>query len=177
MEPNRRGGYADNAVVTDGKAHCPSAQPDWVGSVAFGVVQGTPEEPELGFLDKTLPAAMAVEALAGAASPTDIFRFAAPCAQERCCHFDGSNCHLVSKMVEALPEAVGDLPRCAIRKNCLWFKQEGKRACLRCPQITTEVHAPSEVMRYIADPQAVPHPADANARGNGQRTVRLRIIP
>jgi hypothetical protein len=33
---------------------------------------------------------------------------------------------------------------------CRWFRQEGREACLRCPQVTTEQRNPSELQRIFA---------------------------
>ena len=45
---------------------------------------------------------------------------------------------------------VGALPRCAIRPTCRWFRQEGREACLRCPQVATELRNPSELELAVA---------------------------
>ena len=132
---------------------CPSAQPGMEGAVVFGVVGGTATEPRVGYLAERLAATPDVLALTGAVQPTEVFRFGAPCAGGGCRHFDGSSCRLAAKLVQLTP-AVTDasLPPCALRPDCRWWRQEGKAACMRCPQVVTVNYLPSEQMRRAADP-------------------------
>ena len=137
---------------TDKPLLCPSAQPDMEGSVLFGVVGGTAEEARVGYLVEPQPVTGEILALAAPVAPTEVFRFAAPCAGKGCQHFDGTNCRLAGKIVNRLPAVVDLLPACGIRPNCRWFSQEGKAACLRCPLVVTEWHNPTEELRLVADP-------------------------
>jgi hypothetical protein len=129
--------------------YCPSAQPDIVGSVVFGVVGGTAQEPQLVHIELR-PATNEVLALTQPVHPTEVFRFAAPCARNACQHFDGSNCRLVTRIVASLPTVIDRLPSCYLRPTCRWWQQEGKAACLRCPQIVTETHNPTEHLQQVA---------------------------
>ncbi len=131
---------------------CPSARPEMANSVAFAVVVGTVEEPRLAHLAEPQPVTDELLALAEPVAPTEIFRFAASCAQKECQHFDGSNCRLAQRIVEGLPTVVEALPPCQIRSSCRWWQQEGKAACMRCPQIVTDTYAYSEKLRQAADP-------------------------
>lgn len=131
---------------------CPSAKPEMEGSIVFGVISGTVEEPRLAHLVKPQPVTNELLALADPVAPTEVFRFAASCAGSACQHFDGSNCRLATKIVQLLPEVVGELPTCRLRPNCRWWQQEGKAACRRCPQIVTETYYPSEQLQQAADP-------------------------
>jgi len=135
--------------------HCPSAQPDWADSVVFGIVSGTVEEPRLVHLTEPQPVTEKLLSLSHPVNPTEVFRFTAPCAGNNCQHFDGSNCRLVTKIVQKLPAVVEELPPCRVRSNCRWWQQEGKAACMRCPQIVTETYYPSEQLRQAADPTNV----------------------
>jgi hypothetical protein len=139
---------------TDTKALplCPSAKPEMAGSVVFGVVGGTVEEPRLAHLAEPQPVTDELLALSGPVTPTEIFRFAAPCAGNACQHFDGSNCRLATKIVQLLPEVEEELPLCRLRPNCRWWQQEGKLACMRCSQIVSETYHPSEQLRQAAEP-------------------------
>lgn len=130
---------------------CPSAQPGMDNPVAFGVIVGTPEEPRLAHLESPLRVTDDLLAMAGPVKPTEVFRFAAPCAQDACKHFDGKDCRLVQRVVQILPRVVSDLPPCTIRPSCLWWHQEGKSACLRCPQIVTETYTASADYVQAAD--------------------------
>lgn len=133
---------------------CPSAQPEMTGSVVMGVVGGSAAEPQVGYLIELLPVTDEILAVAAPVKPTEVFRFAAPCAGSSCQHFDGVDCRLAKRVVHLLPAVVEVLPACSIRPNCRWWQQEGKAACLRCPQIVTEVYHPSDPLRQAADPES-----------------------
>jgi hypothetical protein len=130
---------------------CPSAQPEMAGVVAFGVVQGTPEQPHLVQIEKPVAVTADLLQLAGPVKPTQVFRFAAPCAGGACKHFDGRDCALVQRVVQILPAVSEDIPRCTIRADCQWWRQEGKAACLRCPQVVTEACNYSDDYARAAD--------------------------
>ena len=136
---------------------CPSAQPQMPGSVVFGVVGGTVQEPRVAHLVQPLPVTEELLALAGPVSPLEVFRTAAPCAAGACVHFAENRCRLASRIVDELPEAVDGLPACRIRLSCRWWRQEGKAACLRCPMIVTEMVNPSEQIRRAGDPSRYVH--------------------
>ena len=131
---------------------CPSAQPEMEGCVLFGVVGGTVEEPRVGYLEEPRPVTPELLSLSGLVKPTEVFRFAAPCAERACRHFDGSDCRLVTKIVARTPAVVGILPACRLRPRCRWWVQEGGAACTRCPIIVTENYQPSAELRQAADP-------------------------
>jgi hypothetical protein len=131
---------------------CPSALPAMPGSVVFGVVGEGSRPALLGYLDQVVPVTEEVLALAAPVEPTEIFRFAAPCAGPACRHFDGSDCRLATRIVGLLPPVVEAVPPCQLRPTCRWWQQEGKTACLRCPQIVSETFAPSELLRRVAEP-------------------------
>ena len=121
------------------------------GSAVLGVVGGTVDEPRLAYLEALQPITNELLALSGPVKPTEVFRFAAPCAGRGCKHFDGQNCQLATRVTRSLPQVVERLPRCDLRPRCRWWKQEGKAACMRCPQIVTESYHLPEDYRSIAD--------------------------
>jgi hypothetical protein len=43
------------------------------------------------------PTTAALSALSAPVQPTEVFRFAAPCQERACVHFDGTNCRLASR--------------------------------------------------------------------------------
>jgi hypothetical protein len=131
---------------------CPSAQPNMAGAVLFGVVAGTMEVPRVGYLTDPLVVTEDVLELAAPVQPTEVFRFAAPCAGGNCQHFDGTACRLATRTVQLLPAVTASLPLCRIRPACRWWQQEGKAACMRCPQIITEAPCASELHRRAAWP-------------------------
>jgi hypothetical protein len=136
----------------DSSPLCPSAPPEMDRSVVFGVVGGTVEEPRLAYLKEPQPVTDDVLALSGPVEPTEIFRFAAPCAGSACSHFDGVHCRLAKRVTQLLPAAVEKLPPCRLRPKCRWWQQEGKDACLRCPMVVTNVKRPSVRLRQVAEP-------------------------
>ena len=137
---------------TDITQFCPSAQPDWEGAVVLGVVGGTLEEPRLAYLDEPSPATPELMETTSPVKPTEVFRIAAPCAGSKCVHFDGTNCQLVTRIVNILPRVADALPPCHIRPTCRWYLQEGKSACQRCPQVVTDNYNPSEQLLRAYEP-------------------------
>ena len=128
---------------------CPSAQPEHDGARVFGVQTGTaPETRRVGYLTETHPVTKELLALAGDAAPTEALRIAAYCI--KCEHHDGTGCSLATRVATMLEPVVGSLPRCAIRPACLWFHQEGKAACFRCPQITTTKRWPTAFEQQVS---------------------------
>ena len=122
------------------------------GAVAFAVVGGTATAPMAGYLSKPRPVTPELLALTAPVEPTEVLRFAAPCARGCCQHFDGSDCSLARRTVQLVPMAVRRLPPCAIRAECLWFRQEGRDACLRCPQVVTDDYRPTADLVAAAGP-------------------------
>lgn len=144
----------EHNTATNAYPLCPSTQPEMEGSVVFGVVGGTLEEPRIAHLVEPQPVTDELLALSAPVAPTEVFRFAAPCAGSACQHFDGSNCRLAKKIVQLLPKVMTGLPPCRLRPDCRWWQQEGKAACMRCPQIVTETYHPSEQLQQAANPAA-----------------------
>ncbi|MEH1939721.1 MAG: nitrogen fixation protein [Nostoc sp.] len=133
---------------------CPSARPEMVDSVVFGVIAGTVTEPIVTYLKQSIPITNELLALASPVTPTEIFRTAAPCASKGCQYFDGRDCRLAMQIVDKLSAVVEQLPPCSIRRNCRWWQQEGQAACMRCPQVITDNYNPSKSMHEAATPQA-----------------------
>ncbi|HTS71812.1 MAG TPA: nitrogen fixation protein [Terriglobia bacterium] len=144
---------ADQGRAFDGANHllCPSAQPEMKGSTVLGVVDGAAGHPELAYLNQPLPVTEEVLRLAGPVKPTEVFRFAAHCEEKACRHFDGTRCQLATRIVQILPAVTEGLPACIIRPTCRWYQQEGKAACLRCPQVVTQTYEASDDYRRAAE--------------------------
>lgn len=112
---------------------CPSS---WAGkpeAVVFAIVGGTADAPRLRYLPEAIPVTQPMfgEASRELASKA---RVSAPCDRHSCQNFDGVGCRLPAQVVTLPIVADAPLP-CLIRPTCVWFHQEGKAACLRCPQI------------------------------------------
>lgn len=131
---------------------CPSAQPEMAGSVAFGVVAGTAEQPRIAWIERPIPVTPDLLALTGPLPPTQVLRIAAPCQESACCHFDGTDCRLATRLVQLMPAVVDNLPACRIRPDCRWFLQEGRAACMRCPQVVTYSVDPTPELSLAATP-------------------------
>lgn len=131
---------------------CPSARPESADGVVFGVVGGTPTAPRVAYLKQPLAITEELIAKAAPVMPAEIFRTASSCAESGCQHFDGKDCRLATRIVEKLPTVATELPPCSIRRDCRWWQQEGKAACMRCPQVVTDYYSPSEQLRQAANP-------------------------
>ena len=130
---------------------CPSAQAGADDARVYGVLAGTPDAPRVGYLTETLPVSEKLLALSGPAKPTEVFRIAAPCETNGCRHFKENACTLVQRIVEGLAPVVNALPPCQICSTCRWFRQEGRNACLRCPQVITDKPNATAEEKRIAD--------------------------
>lgn len=142
-------------VADRGASLCPSAQPDMAGCVAFGVVGGTAEEPRVSYLRQPLPVVPELLALAEPVEATEVFRFAAPCAEDACQHYANEQCTLGAKIAQLVDGVSFGLPACRIRPRCRWWREQGGDACRRCPMIVTRAYAPRATLRDAATP--IPH--------------------
>jgi hypothetical protein len=132
---------------------CPSAPPDQADASLIGVVVGGVDAPRLSYLRQPLPVLPEILALAQPADPREVYRAAAPCAETACQHFREGECTLAARVTEMLPAVVDTLPACSIRRDCRWFRQEGRAACERCPQIVTLLYQASAAQRAAAIPR------------------------
>jgi hypothetical protein len=132
---------------------CPSAQPEMEGAKVFGIVNRTGDESRVSWLEKPVPLNAELLALTGSVPAARVMRISAPCQESACCHFDGADCRLATRLVQLLPAVVESLPPCQIRPDCRWFLQEGRSACGRCPQIVTDSPNPTKELSIAASPQ------------------------
>ncbi|MCM0589048.1 MAG: nitrogen fixation protein [Gloeotrichia echinulata DVL01] len=137
-------------IAVDKTTLCPSARPESENSVVFGIIGGTVAEPRVAYLKQPLPITDELIAKASPITPTEIFRMATPCAAKACLHFDGQDCRLAKQIAEKLPAVAEELPPCSIRRDCRWWNQEGKAACMRCPQVITDNYNPSELAVQVS---------------------------
>src|SRR5580704_14273256 len=128
--------------------HCPSARPSDDG-VVIGVVTGTVDKRRIGYLTVPQPVTDKILALAAPVAPAQVFRMAAPCMGGGCKHFSRGDCNLVKRIVASFDAVVSSLPPCRIRPTCRWFRQEGRDACLRCPQVVTTTYDSTELQRQV----------------------------
>ncbi|MBS9393185.1 MAG: nitrogen fixation protein [Dolichospermum sp. OL03] len=133
---------------------CPSARPEPGESFVFGIIGGTVTEPRVAYLKQPQPITDELIAKVSPVTPAEVFRTASTCATNGCQHFDGKNCGLATRIVENLPTVGEELPPCSIRRDCRWWQQEGKAACMRCPQVITDNYNASELSIQVATPTA-----------------------
>jgi hypothetical protein len=129
---------------------CPSAQPDMKNAEVLGVLTGSGGATRLSYLEERLPFSDEISAMTAEVSPTRILRLAATCEERLCRHFDGSSCQLATRIVEGLSAVVDRPPPCRVRPSCRWFAQEGRAACLRCPQVATEIDSTAGMLATVA---------------------------
>lgn len=129
---------------------CPSAQPGMGDVQILGVISRDAEAPQLAYLDEPMPPTPEILALAAPLDVDQVFRLSARCEEKKRTHFDGHDCQLAVRIAKMLPEVVDYLPACNIRPDCRWFKQEGRAACVRCPQIVTATQEADEHWQQVA---------------------------
>jgi hypothetical protein len=116
----------------------------------LGVVSRDAEEPRLAYLGESVAPTPEMLELAAPLAVSQVFRLSARCEESKCTHFDGTRCQLAVRIAKLLPEVVDSLPACNIRPDCRWFRQEGRAACVRCPQIVTGTYEADERLQQVA---------------------------
>jgi hypothetical protein len=147
---NREINHKTTNKTTNKIIFCPSGRPEWDNSIVFGIIGGTETEPRVIYLDESVPINTELLEKAAPVTPAEIYRVAVPCVHHKCLHFDGTNCTLAQRVVEKMPVVEEELPQCSIRENCRWWHQEGKTACMRCPQVVTDNYNHSEFLLEVA---------------------------
>ena len=68
------------------------------------------------------------------------FRFTNKCIESGCKQWTGNRCGVADTIIAVINDLVtGDeLPVCAIRTKCRWFKQNGVESCKICSFVITE---------------------------------------
>jgi len=116
----------------------------------LGVIDRTADGARVIYLNERVAADDSILAATSPVSPSEVYRMSAVCESSRCIHFKEERCQLASRIAAMLPAVVEVLPACTIRSSCRWFAQEGREACLRCPQVVTECDDGSEEYRRAA---------------------------
>src|SRR4051812_6823382 len=129
---------------------CPSAQPGMGDVLVLGVVSREGDEARVAYVDERVAPTPEMLELAQPISVSQVFRLSARCEEKKCTHFDGARCHLAVRIAKMLPEVVDTLPACNIRRDCRWFRQEGRAACVRCPQIVTGIYDADAMLQQVA---------------------------
>ena len=70
--------------------------------------------------------------------PERFFRFTLKCKKHDCQQWHNDQCKLAVLVARSATDlATEDIPKCAIRKSCRWFKQQGQTICRACQFIVT----------------------------------------
>jgi len=135
---------------------CPSAQPDMLEARVIGVLGGTAAEPRIAYLAQEAVIAAAEIPPTPGVDPVEAFRLAARCEDHRCAQHvagaEGGRCGLGARIVAQLDPVVASLPSCTIRATCRWYAEQGREACLRCPQVVTLIPRDGSRMSRAAQP-------------------------
>jgi len=131
--PRRRGESPAAAPLA-----CPSAPPEWEGAELIGVVEGSVAEPQVRFVRRR-PVTADLLALAEPVTPTEVFRFTAPCRAEACSQWRNGRCGVAAAAIDHVaPAPQAALPACTLRSECRWWHEQGADACRRCRTIVTD---------------------------------------
>jgi hypothetical protein len=108
------------------------------------------------FLKQILVPTPELKSKLGDVAPEEVFRIAAPCKGSGCQHHNAGTqgCNLATNIVQQVEQVYDQWATCGIRANCVWWMQEGVKACVRCPQIATRNKLPSEEVRRAAMPNS-----------------------
>ena len=137
-------------MATPSPYNCPSAQPDMHQARIFGVLSGSVDAPRVAYLkqEAVIPAAGLPDT--GGLNPIEAFRFAARCEEGRCGQYADGRCSLGQRLVEGLQPVVDALPSCTIRPTCRWYAEQGRAACVRCPQVVTLIPMGNDALSQAA---------------------------
>jgi hypothetical protein len=117
---------------------CPSARCE-DGAVLVGIVLSDGRIAFAG--DRVLIDAEFVHIACQGRPPEKRFRFATPCARERCGQWMQGRCSVIDEVtsVAGVCSDPSPPPRCSIRARCRWFRQSGLAACGVCPEVITDL--------------------------------------
>ncbi|MET8832732.1 hypothetical protein ABZV78_02270 [Micromonospora sp. NPDC004540] len=90
-----------------------------------------------------MPAEVALAAARDSDAPVESrFRLAGPCVTSSCGFWTGEHCGLGARMAASYAETAElgqeQLPKCAIRRTCRWFAEQGPAACPACSHVVTD---------------------------------------
>jgi hypothetical protein len=118
-------------------ALCPSvtAEP---GVILLGVVQA---DGRVGYVSTPLRVDEDfVRRVEAEGNPAKRYRFAGPCIEAGCAHWQAGGCDLPDAVADLIAEREDDeaLPHCSIRSSCRWYRQSGQEACRSCALVLTD---------------------------------------
>jgi len=95
----------------------------------------------VAYVTPAIPAQVVLDGLDSADPVESRYRFAGPCVTSSCGFWTGDHCGLGKKLVESYAqtgEPAVELPKCAIRRTCRWFAEQGAAACSPCSYVVTD---------------------------------------
>ena len=95
----------------------------------------------VAYVTPAIPADVVLDDLDSTERVESRYRFAGPCVTSSCGFWTGDHCGLGARLVESYEEVGGaqvDLPKCAIRRTCRWFAEQGPAACSPCSYVVTD---------------------------------------
>ncbi|WP_434743030.1 hypothetical protein [Micromonospora sp. SH-82] len=118
---------------------CPST-PAANATVFLGMI--TPAG-RVAYVTPQVPAEVALGTRTGEPGPVESrFRLAGPCVTSSCGFWTGVHCGLGERLADSYRETGGpadvDLPKCAIRRSCRWYAEQGAPACAACSHVVTD---------------------------------------
>ena len=130
-----------------------------LGSLLIGIVMpdghvcsmDPPLEIDAGFVDK---------ASADLDHPAESrFRFAGACVTTGCQQWRNEQCQVgrAAAIVAERLEITEELPRCAIRSRCRWWRQEGRAACAACAWVVHTTMRSADPAAGEIDERTSPH--------------------
>ncbi|MEV4479060.1 hypothetical protein [Micromonospora coxensis] len=97
----------------------------------------------VAYVTPQVPAEVALAVPVEAGTPVEArYRLAGPCVTSSCGFWTGDQCGLGARVVASYREVVGpaepELPKCAIRRTCRWYAEQGPAACPACSHVVTD---------------------------------------
>jgi hypothetical protein len=120
-----------------GQKLCPSARCT-AGTHVIGVIG---HEGMVAHISPSLSVDDATVGMLGE-NPEDKFRFAGRCLRGGCLQWRAGRCGVADQALtlgERSDLTEEHLPICAIRPECVWYSQAGRKACQICPQVHNRV--------------------------------------
>ena len=142
------------------KILCPSVAEISEETVAFAaIVPSRSGNPVVGYFNNPVSSEVASSLLANVnVEAGQIFRLAAPCAEDKCKNFGNGSCQLSTRIVESFSSNAVHVPPCSIRASCRWWREHGSDICRKCAAVVSvDPRRPPEE-RSVAEPQSTSCP-------------------
>lgn len=96
----------------------------------------------VAYVTPAIPSDVALADLDSTVRVESTYRLAGPCVTSKCGFWTGDHCGLGARLVESYEHDTDaeqlDLPKCAIRRTCRWYAEQGKAACSPCSYVVTD---------------------------------------